>query len=321
MSMQQNKVSYPHTANDFLQHAAGTLGERGKQYDVGGKQERSMAKIVAAFNAVHDANGAQLTEQQGWAFMMLLKMVRGAHAPHLDSALDAVGYAALYGECVAEQLVGQEAKMATLQGSITHVEKAAMFGSEPVLYAYKGMATHMRNRVAELEAMLREALDKQAIIENRNDNLAAQLGEANAGYEHLQYKLRSVDGRYEAECYAHGKAAERNNELMTNVGELRDKLRFAGEALSLSSAARYDEIERNKMLILRNDELHTELSQALKELKEIRAECAARGEQLHAVRNKYDRLLDLVKHIDHQARLCAPMQDRLDAILKLTANA
>lgn len=319
MNMQQNKVSYPHTATDFLQHAAGTLGERGKQYDTGGKQERSMAKIVAAFNAVHDANGAQLTEQQGWAFMMLLKMVRGAHAPHLDSALDAVGYAALYGECVAEQLVGQEAKMATLQGSITHVEKAAMFGSEPVLYAYKGMATlcqdegcphhgspHVcvtsvetsaqysygvseqlkQDRVAELEAMLQEALDKQAIIENRNDNLAAQLAEANAGYEHLQDKLRSVDGRYEAECYAHGKAAERNNELT-----------------------------------IRNDELHTELSQALKELKEIRAECAARGEQLHAVRNKYDRLLNLVKHIDHQARFCAPMQDRLDAILKLTANA
>ena len=226
MNMQQNKVSYPHTATDFLQHAAGTLGERGKQYDTGGKQERSMAKIVAAFNAVHDANGAQLTEQQGWTFMMLLKMVRGAHAPHLDSALDAVGYAALYGECVAEQIAKQDA--------------AAV------------------------------------------DNL---MGETNAGYEQLQ-----------------------------------DKLRNSEEALRLSRNAHCAEIERNKQLTIRNDELHTELSQALKELTYIRAECAARGEQLHAVRNKYDRLLNLVHQIDHKARLCAPMQDRLDAILKLTAN-
>lgn len=103
-NVQPSPQSYPHTATDFLQHAAGTLAERGKQYDVGGKQERSMGKAVAAFNAVHDADGAQLTEQQGWAFMLLLKLVRGAHKPHADSALDLVGYSALYAECVAGEL-------------------------------------------------------------------------------------------------------------------------------------------------------------------------------------------------------------------------
>ena len=308
MNMQQNKVSYPHTATDFLQHAAGTLGERGKQYDTGGKQERSMAKIVAAFNAVHDANGAQLTEQQGWAFMMLLKMVRGAHTPHLDSALDAVGYAALYGECVAEQLAQQEAaEVDKLMGEINagtkhcpvcdaahdveatccRVCNHAWDDPEPTTASADDLPySHMRSRVAELDAMLQEALDTQAIIENRNDNLVAQLAEANVGYEQLQ-----------------------------------DKLRTAEEALRLSSAARYDEIERNKQLTIRNDELHTELSQALKELTYIRAECAARTERLVLLRNKHDTLLNLVQHIDHKARLCAPMQGRLDAILKLTANA
>lgn len=321
MNMQQNKVSYPHTATDFLQHAAGTLGERGKQYDTGGKQERSMAKIVAAFNAVHDANGAQLTEQQGWTFMMLLKLVRGAHTPHLDSALDAVGYAALYGECVAEQLAQQEAaEVATLQGSITHVEKAAMFGSEPVLYAYKGMATlcqdegcphhgspHVcvtsvetsaqysyrvseqlkQDRVAELEAMLREALDKQAIIENRNDNLAAQLGEANAGYEQLQ-----------------------------------DKLRSAEEALRLSSAARYDAMESYKQLAIRNDELHSDVSQAIKELTEIRAECAARTEELESVRHSHAKRGRALRNIYEWARHLSATGNSLKVVADIrdTAN-
>ena len=91
----------PQTAGEFLLTANATLAERGKQYDAGGKQERSMGKAVAAFNAIHDANGAQLTEAQGWAFMAILKLVRGAHKPHADSALDLVGYSALYAECVA----------------------------------------------------------------------------------------------------------------------------------------------------------------------------------------------------------------------------
>lgn len=273
--MQNSKhCAAPRTASDFIHHADLTLAQRGKQYDVGGKQERSMAKIVAAFNAVHDADGAQLTEQQGWAFMLLLKLVRGAHAPHLDSALDAVGYSALYGECVAEQLAAQEAQLSPLQWSMAQVEKAAMFGNEPVLTAYKEMNklsaedTHMRNRVAELEAMLKESLNKQAIIENRNDNLVAQLAEANAGYERLQAKLRKME-----------------------------------EALHTVSDARQEEIERNKQLMIRNDELHSDVSQAMKELADIRTECAARGEELERVRHRHEES-SLGSYAPHVVMLC-----------------
>lgn len=91
----------PQTAGEFLLTANATLAERGKQYDAGGKQERSMAKVVAAFNAIHGSSFVHLTEAQGWAFMAILKLVRGAHKPHADSALDLVGYSALYAECVA----------------------------------------------------------------------------------------------------------------------------------------------------------------------------------------------------------------------------
>lgn len=84
-------------ATEYLNQAAETLGERGKQYDKEGKQERSMAQIVALFNALFPET--PLTEYQGWRFMQFVKMVRGKRAPHEDSELDGVGYAALAAEC------------------------------------------------------------------------------------------------------------------------------------------------------------------------------------------------------------------------------
>ena len=96
------QTTRPQTATEILKTAASTLGERGKQYDPAGKQERSMTAIVAAFNAIYPHN--LLTVHMGWQFMSLVKMVRGATKPHADSALDQVAYAALAAECVAEQL-------------------------------------------------------------------------------------------------------------------------------------------------------------------------------------------------------------------------
>ena len=97
-----HQTTRPQTATEILKTAASTLGERGKQYDPAGKQERSMTAIVAAFNAIYPSN--LLTVHMGWQFMSLVKMVRGATKPHADSALDQVAYAALAAECVAECL-------------------------------------------------------------------------------------------------------------------------------------------------------------------------------------------------------------------------
>jgi len=97
-----HQTTRPQTATEILKTAASTLGERGKQYDPAGKQERSMTAIVAAFNAIYPRN--PLTVHMGWQFMSLVKMVRGATKPHAESALDQVAYAALAAECVAEQL-------------------------------------------------------------------------------------------------------------------------------------------------------------------------------------------------------------------------
>lgn len=96
-------IPRPVSATDLLSMAASTITQRGKERDSGQGQERSMAATVAAFNAIE---GTQLTERQGWAFMQVLKMVRGAttarnglHNP--DDALDGAAYAALAGEAAA----------------------------------------------------------------------------------------------------------------------------------------------------------------------------------------------------------------------------
>ena len=95
------------SADDILSAAARTIAARGVQRDssagTGQRQERSMAATVAAFNAIE---GLALTERQGWAFMQILKMVRGATTArnglyNADDALDGAAYAALGGEAAA----------------------------------------------------------------------------------------------------------------------------------------------------------------------------------------------------------------------------
>lgn len=228
--MSNTPQAVPRTASSFLEQADRTLGQRGKQYDVGGKQERSMAKIVAAFNAVHDANGTQLTEQQGWAFMMLLKLVRGAHKPHADSALDAVSYSALYAESVqaAIDAEGKQGSTDTGAGSVDALMKQIRAG-------YKGCP----NCGADV--------DKEAVSCHNCDHAF----EADAGYEHLQAKLRNSE-----------------------------------EALRLVRSERDDAVESYKQLMIRKDELHSDVSQAMKELADVRAECAKRTEQNNKLREE-----------------------------------
>lgn len=84
----------------YFTAAAEVMTLRGKQYDAGQQRERSMAKTIAAFNAL---TGRDLTEAEGWLLMSLLKRarqyaVRGRF--HFDSALDAVSYAALEAEAL-----------------------------------------------------------------------------------------------------------------------------------------------------------------------------------------------------------------------------
>lgn len=89
-------VEVPATAGALLTQAAKHMADRAATYDKP-EGERSMAATVAAFNA---HTGRNLTEAEGWLFMVNLKIVRDNQRPdaHRDSCEDLVAYGALYGE-------------------------------------------------------------------------------------------------------------------------------------------------------------------------------------------------------------------------------
>jgi len=82
------------SAIGLLTEASTTIGARASERDV--ESERSMAKCVAAFNAMF---GTALTEEQGWQFMVLLKMSRSTVGRKRDDYVDGAAYFALAGEC------------------------------------------------------------------------------------------------------------------------------------------------------------------------------------------------------------------------------
>lgn len=90
------------TAPQVLENAAKHIGGRADTYDQP-QGERSMARTVEVFNAMH---GTNLTPAQGWHFLQTLKDVRlfTRAKYHADSAEDCVAYAALKAEAKATEV-------------------------------------------------------------------------------------------------------------------------------------------------------------------------------------------------------------------------
>ena len=85
----------PNSVADLLQRAGVLIGQRGKSRDDSGN-ERSMARTVAAFNAM---TGHSLTEEEGWLFMRYLKDSRARKGEfNRDDYEDGIAYAALQAE-------------------------------------------------------------------------------------------------------------------------------------------------------------------------------------------------------------------------------
>ncbi|WP_052209182.1 DUF6378 domain-containing protein [Acinetobacter sp. A47] len=83
------------SAAGFLVAANQHMKDRAVTYD-SPEGERSMERTVAAFN---ELKGTNLSVQDGWTFMMLLKMVRADQGEFkADNFEDLVAYAALAGE-------------------------------------------------------------------------------------------------------------------------------------------------------------------------------------------------------------------------------
>lgn len=88
------------TASDILHTAANTVKQRAASRDIEDTGERSMKRTVEAFNAL---TGHNLSERDGWLFMVVLKAARATAGSHqLDDYLDGAAYMALAAE--AEEL-------------------------------------------------------------------------------------------------------------------------------------------------------------------------------------------------------------------------
>lgn len=83
----------------FLEASIKEMRDRASQRDNHSNGERSMAATIKAFNAL---TGHNLTEENGWEFMILLKLVRGRQGSfRMDDYTDAAAYSALLGECAS----------------------------------------------------------------------------------------------------------------------------------------------------------------------------------------------------------------------------
>lgn len=86
------------TAAAILREASKAIEDRAAARDV--QAERSMARTVAAFNAL---TGHSVNERDGWLFMAVLKAARATAGAHNgDDYTDGAAYFALAGECAAK---------------------------------------------------------------------------------------------------------------------------------------------------------------------------------------------------------------------------
>lgn len=88
------------TSVEILKACVEVQAERGKSRD-SADGERSMKRTVDMFNACF---GTNLTETQGWQFMVCLKMARSVHGEfNMDDFIDGTSYFALAGESAAKE--------------------------------------------------------------------------------------------------------------------------------------------------------------------------------------------------------------------------
>lgn len=93
------------SAIELLEKASGHLKDRADTYDKPGG-ERSIGATVAAFNAV-TGDGLMNSEERGWLFMSILKMVRSQQGSYkADNYEDLAAYSALMGEAACEERNG-----------------------------------------------------------------------------------------------------------------------------------------------------------------------------------------------------------------------
>lgn len=108
------------SAQDILRKGAQHIDDRAAARDQAGG-ERSMARTVAAFNAL---TGHALSERDGWLFMVQLKAARATNTPTgiPDDYEDMAAYSALAGECVSDTESPTFESITTLGAGLVEVQ-------------------------------------------------------------------------------------------------------------------------------------------------------------------------------------------------------
>lgn len=92
-------------ADRLLRDGADAIADRADSRDT--EEERSMARTVNGFWAIHGANilaRGYMTEEEGWQFMVNLKQSRAAAGGFVeDDYADLSAYGALAGECASQE--------------------------------------------------------------------------------------------------------------------------------------------------------------------------------------------------------------------------
>lgn len=309
------QTTRPQTATEILKLAGNTLGERGKQYDPAGKQERSMTAIVAAFNAIYPRN--PLTVHMGWQFMSLVKMVRGATKPHADSALDQVAYAALAAEEVATHLHSQE----QLREAYAH-------------NPYAGKAAVESKQEAEVDALMKQIRAGYKGCPQCGADVDKEAGSCQCGWEfEEQEEVQPTVAKQVEQLLAHNRSLEvqldtlrssfaqyacrfdLNKEYMTKeqvlagqakheaqVSALTDKLAAQQELLSVAQHNANFYFDKTNGCIAANE------SMTAKFQAERKANVAMH-EEVTRLRGKVQDLADLAEYRDKRnSELCAELE-------------
>ncbi|MDZ7789749.1 MAG: DUF6378 domain-containing protein [Xanthomonadales bacterium] len=103
------KLRYPAPPSEavrIMQAGIMHMDDRAATYDKP-QGERSIPAVVKAFAAI---TGVELTEEQGWLFMEVLKLVRSQQGGYrVDNYEDAAAYAGLRGEAAKRERHQEEA--------------------------------------------------------------------------------------------------------------------------------------------------------------------------------------------------------------------
>lgn len=114
-------------AHQILEAGLGHMKDRSATYDKPAG-ERSMGATVDAFRAI---TGHDLTEEQGWLFMGLLKMVRSQQGGfRADNYEDLAAYAGLQGEAAWAERTNQDFGQQNTIDCRTKEERAADIGRQ-----------------------------------------------------------------------------------------------------------------------------------------------------------------------------------------------